>query len=212
MTAQQIAERIQQNLGVARPARSSDGFWGGDHATVVTGIATTFAPTFAVLRKAVANGRNLIVTRESPSWNRNPRALAGNATFTAKAEFIQKHGLVIYRLRDQWSARTPDPQLEALAKALGWEQRQSAGASFQLPPATLSALVAGLQKRLGSHGARVLGDPNLKVSKVVLSHGMVSVAELRKMLEAPDIDAVVVGEPVECIRTSPAPIPQHPIP
>lgn len=189
LTAQQIAERIKANSPASPPRPSADGFAAGDPSIPITGIATTFVATFEVLRRAAAAGRNLIVARESPYWNRSPQALSNNPLFLAKQEFIDTHKLVIYRFGAM------DAQLAGLAKALGWGAPQ--GISFRLPSTTLQALEQDISSKLKIHAARVIGAPNTKVTTVALTHGLISTPDLAKVLREQDVDAVVIGEPVE---------------
>ena len=70
ITAQAIVERIKQKLGSGWKDKSVDSFLAGDRKGEVKGIVTTFAPSLEVLRKAVAGGKNLIISRESPYWAR----------------------------------------------------------------------------------------------------------------------------------------------
>jgi hypothetical protein len=186
MTAQEIADRIRKN----RPdwkTSSADGFCAGDAGVTVAGIATTFAPTIDVLRRAAAGGKNLIVSRELPFWGRPSTAamMARNPTFLAKQEFIAKNNLVIFRFRDNW-----DGQQAALEKALGWNAGRPAGT-------TLESLSKSIGARLKLHAVRVIGDAKLPVRRAALSHGMITVPEMRKILEDTSLHAVVIGEPVE---------------
>ena len=197
ITAQEIAVRIGKQLAVPKPERSADGFAAGDPSTPVTGIAATFVPTFDVLRRAAAANKNLIVSRESPYWNRNPRQLAQDPLFALKQEFIASNKLVIYRLRESWDARTPDAQLSGLAKALAWDKYKSDGIYFQLPRLTLHALSKQISSRMKLNAVRVIGDPQTKVSKGALTHGMITTPELAKVLKERSVDAVVIGEPEE---------------
>jgi putative NIF3 family GTP cyclohydrolase 1 type 2 len=202
ITAQQIAERIKLRWDApAVPRRSDgvteDGIAAGDPSAVITGIATTFVPTFDVLRRAADTGKNLIFTRYMPYWNRTAQALPNDPTARAKKEFIDAHKLVIYRLRDNWDAGPPDRQLAALAKALGWDRHPSQGIYYQLPATTLQSLARDISSQLKIHAARILGDPATKVARVALTYGLIHTPELAKVLRESPVDAVVVGEVVE---------------
>lgn len=197
ITAQEIAGRIEKHLAVPKPERSADGFAAGDPSIAITGIATTFVPTLDVLRRAVAAKKNLIVTRESPYWNRNPRQLEKDPTFAMKQELISSHKLVIYRLRESWDARIPDAQLTGLAKALAWDKYKSTGIYFNLPRVTLQVLAKQISATMKLNAVRVIGNPNTMVAKAALTHGMITTPDLAKVLKEPGVDAVVIGEPVE---------------
>ena len=87
ITAGQIVERIKANLGVPWGlSRSLDGFAAGDRATTVSGIATTFAPTLEVLRRAAASGMNMIVARECRFWKRFPFSQSNSPVRPAKGD------------------------------------------------------------------------------------------------------------------------------
>jgi putative NIF3 family GTP cyclohydrolase 1 type 2 len=70
ITAQAIADRIQQKLGSGWKDMPGDTFLAGKRESEVKGIVITYAPSLEVLRKAVAAGKNMIITRESPFWAR----------------------------------------------------------------------------------------------------------------------------------------------
>jgi hypothetical protein len=68
LTAQQVVERIQKNVGGPGKTTAADSIVTGSPQTVIAGIATTFAPSFDVMCRALAVGPNLIVSRENPYW------------------------------------------------------------------------------------------------------------------------------------------------
>ena len=69
LTAAQVIERIQKNVGVAWHEPTVDTFKAGDPNTRVTGIVTTFAATLDVLQRASASGKNLIISHEPTFYN-----------------------------------------------------------------------------------------------------------------------------------------------
>lgn len=151
------------------------------------GIAVTYTPSLDVLRKAVDRHANVIIAREGPYWTKKPDSLAANPAFTYKRDFIEQHSLAILQLRD-------GPQT-GLAEALGWTPPD--GVYFQVPASSLGALAKSIESRLKIHAARVIGDPNLPVKKVALTHGRMLVPALQKVLQEPAIDAIIIGEPIE---------------
>ncbi len=70
ITAQVIVDRMQQKLGSGWKDSPVDTFLAGNSGSEVKGIVTTYAPSLEVLRKAVASGTNMIISRESPFWAR----------------------------------------------------------------------------------------------------------------------------------------------
>jgi putative NIF3 family GTP cyclohydrolase 1 type 2 len=217
MTAQEVGEQIRKNLGAPWRDQSCDIFHAGKPEDTVSGIVTTYAATFEVLRRAAAGGKNMIVSRESPFWDRGRaentsgagappgrELMLNDPVYRAKKRYMDDHNLVVWRFYDHWAARKQDGQLLGLAKALGWEKYYrpsrepwTAGSgNFVLPPATLRAAAKTIKARLAMRGMRVLGDPSTKISKAALSHGLFLVPELKTILES-DPDLIVVGEPVE---------------
>ena len=218
ITAQGVIDRIQRKLGPDWKGSAVDTFVAGSPDTEVTGVVTTYAPSLEVLQKSVASGRNLIISRESPYWARSqapggwassgnppPRAsIAGDPIYELKRQYIADHKLVVWRLFQSWNARQPDAQLQGLAKALGWERyyKPSRGEPwatnngfFNLPPATLRDTAKAIKARLGARSIRIGGDPNMRVSRAALSHGMYLLTDLQALLAEPGVNLVVVGEP-----------------
>src|SRR5262245_14324956 len=107
ITAQEIVERIKQNVGVTWKTDTVDTFKAGDSAAIVTGVVTTAMATMDVLKRAVKSGANFVITCEptfysksdaaSPPPGRGGGAGAADAIFRAKNEFIKTNGLVIWR-------------------------------------------------------------------------------------------------------------------
>jgi putative NIF3 family GTP cyclohydrolase 1 type 2 len=97
---------------------------------------------------------------------------------------------VVWRFHDHWHARKPDKEFAGLARALGWEGRETgAGQSrYTLPPTTLGALAADVKRHLGARTMRVVGDPNAKVSTVAMGVGY-NIPRL-----SPGIDVAIGGE------------------
>ena len=67
----------------------------------------------------------------------------------------------------------PDPLVVGSARALGWTQYGSAENPriYNLPATTLGALASDVARRLGDRGLRVVGDPAMAVTRVVLGPG-----------------------------------------
>ena len=71
LTAGQVVERIQKNLGTPWRGGNTDTFKTGGPETPVTGIVTTMMSTFDVLKRSVAAGKNMIITHEPTFWTGN---------------------------------------------------------------------------------------------------------------------------------------------
>lgn len=205
ITAQEIVDRIKRNIGVEWKTDGVDTFKAGDPATPVKGIVTTAMATMGVLQRAVTAGANFIVTGEPTFYSkadapiragarRGPPA-APDPVFTAKNEFIQKNGLVIWRFSDNWRQRKPDPRVVGLTNALGWSNFRAPDnpARTTLPGMTLGALVSEIKKKLNSRGGiRVVGNPQLTVQKIGLLPGTTPIQAALQLL--PIVDTIIAGE------------------
>ncbi len=226
ITAQQLLERIQKNVGVPWQSQRSDGFSDGilmgAAVTTVTGVVTTFTPTLEVLRKAAESGKNIVICREAPLYSRGERAplfwrngpapskelLDNDAVCRAKQEFISQNNLVIIRLVDNWDAKENDAQLQGLARALGWEHFHLVPKNgtpayhphnvyFSLPKTSLNGLTENTKEKLKVQCPRVIGDPASSVQKVALTHGLLLVADAERILRESGVDVVIAGDAVE---------------
>ena len=134
ITARQVIERIQKNVGVPWRSETVDTFKIGDPETIVKGIATSFGATLDVCRRAQAAGLNLLIVHEPTFYNHNDEtASLGGEIYEAKRGFIEKNGLVVWRFHDHWHARKPDGILAGMTEALGWGEvpiRRTAAALF----------------------------------------------------------------------------------
>ena len=208
LTAQQVLERIQKNLGVPWQTDTLDGFKSGEPSTEVSGVATTAMATMEVLSHAVREKTNLVVTLEPVFFGRmdgaSTPAAAGRGmvgitpddpVLLAKKEFIQKNELVVFRFYDNWRSRRPDPFATGLAQIMGWTNYQAGGNALQyeIPSITIGALAEGLATRLKARaGIRVVGDARTRVRRIAILPGVSPLASTMKAL--PDADLVLAGE------------------
>ncbi len=203
LTARQVIERIQMNVGVPWRAQTVDTFKAGDPDAPLTGIATTMMSTLDVLQRAAAAGKNLIISHEPTFYGHMDRTdeleKEGDPVLAVKQALIREHGLVVWRFHDHWHARRPDGIQVGMVRALGWQPYQNAQNDrlFTLPETTLESLASRLKHRLDIRAPRVVGDPHLRVTRVALSPGAGGFASSRHLLQRDDVDALVVGETVE---------------
>lgn len=198
LTARQAVERIKIQIGAPVDPNTVDTFKAGDPETPVTGIATTFLDTYAVLQEAVASGANLIITHEPTFYNHVDETafLKGDPVFEQKMAYIREHHLVIWRFHDQWHWRKPDGMVQGFIQAAGWEKyrRPYEQNAFTLPPTTVGQLAADLQNKLNSRSIRIVGDPGLRVTDVAYLPGASGESKELKELERDDVQVLVAGE------------------
>lgn len=200
LTARQIIERIQKQIGVSLPENTVDTFKAGDPDKPITGIAVTMMATYDVLERAAASGKNLVITHEPTFYNHRDTTTeltqANDPVLAAKQDLIEKHGLVVWRFHDGWHARKPDGILLGMTRALDWVHYQSSENPhlFQVPETTVGKLADTVQRKLNLQNLRVVGDRNTKLTKVALLPGAAGPAPQIRLLERGDVEALLIGE------------------
>jgi putative NIF3 family GTP cyclohydrolase 1 type 2 len=197
-TAGQIIERIKPHVGVPWRAETVDRIVAGSAETPVKGIATTMMATLDVIERAAAAGKNLVITHEPTFYLHEDKTdnLAGDSTYQFKDDFIRKNNITIFRFHDHWHAHRPDGIASGMARELGWEKNADPQnpRTFLFPPMKLSAFAKEIQSRLKIRAMRIVGDPNLAVSRVAANWGYASRDPGIHLLARPDVDAVIIGE------------------
>ncbi len=177
-TARSIVERIRQNIGVPwNPKSYRDTFKCGNPDTPVKGISSTFMATLDVIQRSHAAGLNFVITHEPTFWSDpdTTATLIDDPLYKLKVDFIEKHNMVIWRMHDHLHAWKPDKIFVGWNKALGWDRYQTHDDShfYILPATTLHAVAMHLAANLKSRSIRLVGDPQLKVTRVALgSHSL----------------------------------------
>ena len=180
MTAKEV-EKIVLDIAPLEYAIEGDpnGLLYGDPDTEVTGIATTWTPTVAVLREAASDGLNFVLTHEIPffgggetEWFRTlpeeekPHNLA-------RKQILDDNGMVICRCHSNWDA-APGGVMESCAEALGFTDIHDAHPycrTYSIEPTTLADLAMHAKHRLGVPLVRLAGDTAMTVHKVTLHYG-----------------------------------------
>jgi putative NIF3 family GTP cyclohydrolase 1 type 2 len=198
-TAREVVAAIQEHVGVPWKTQTVDTFKAGNPETRVTGIAVTMMATLDVLQRAAARGENLVITHEPTFYNHldRPEGMEeSDAVWKEKREFIEKNGLVIWRFHDHWHQRNPDGILAGMVQALGWEKYQSKENPhlFTVPETTLEKLAADVAKELNTPVLRVVGNPEMKVTKLALSPGSAGFQRETHALEMENVEVLLVGE------------------
>ena len=209
VTAELVSRRIQAGLGGEWTESGPDGFKAGEPSTVVKGIATTAMATIDVLKRAVRSNANLVISYEPVFYGRSDgRANTGptpargpgginpdDPVFKAKKEFIEKNGLVVFRLRDHWQARKQGDMVVGLAAALGWAERRvsASDALYEIPSASAQATVDWIRGKLNlSGGLRTVGDRRATVRRVLLFPGPMTPQPMWQRYG--EVDMIIAGE------------------
>jgi putative NIF3 family GTP cyclohydrolase 1 type 2 len=199
ITARELVAEIQKHVGVEWKKDTVDTFKAGNPDTPVTGVAVTMMATMDVLQRASAKGLNFVITHEPTFYAHldTPEGIPENdAVWAEKRAFIEKHGMVVWRFHDHWHMRKPDGIEAGNVHALGWEKFQRADNQylFVLPETTVKELARQVSQKLGSSVVRVVGDPDMKITKVGFSPGAAGSQREIHALEQDDVQVLMVGE------------------
>jgi putative NIF3 family GTP cyclohydrolase 1 type 2 len=204
LTARQVIERIQKNVGVPWRDNTVDTVKAGNPDTPVKGIATTMVATLDLLKRAAAARRNLIIVHEPTFYSSlaDEAHAPGNAEdslFQLKQGFIEKNDLIVWRFHDHWHAQKPDGIIRGMAIALGWEKYQVPGNPrlYTLPRVSLENLAKDIRDRLKVRTMRVVGDPQTVVGNAAFNPGSTGLGQIQRYFSGPDVDVFVCGEPRE---------------
>jgi putative NIF3 family GTP cyclohydrolase 1 type 2 len=199
ITARQVVAEIQKHVGVEWKSETVDTFKAGNPDTAVTGIAVTMMATMDVLQRASAKGLNFVITHEPTFYAHldTPEGLPdSDPVWAEKRAFIEKHGMVVWRFHDHWHLRKPDGIEAGMVHSLGWEkfQRPDNQYLFVLPETTVKKLAEEVASKLESPVVRVVGEPEMKVTRVGFSPGAAGFERETHALERDDVQVLLVGE------------------
>ena len=179
LTAANVVKRLQVETTVTV----------GDPSATVRGIATTAMATVDVLKQAVKDGTNLVLTYEPTFFSKAEKPLPDDPVYKAKKDFIDKNGLVIVRVQ-----KVPN-MVEGLADALGWTKNRVKpdDVVYEIPAASAEQTVAMIRSKLNLRGGlRAVGDRKGHVRRVLLHAGFMTPATMWARYS--EVDMVIAGE------------------
>ena len=182
MKIQEIIDRIRAFHPPMDESHSCDVFKCGDPRQECSGIVVCCYPSVNVIRKTIEHGANLIICHEPSFYDHADETswLAGNKIYEEKRRLLDEHGIVIWRDHDHIhdgpeseNRSTTDMIFYGIMKVLGWEEYLIGDIKkpllYQIPETTVRNLSHELCEKLNLNGARIIGDPDGKVSKVFLA-------------------------------------------
>jgi putative NIF3 family GTP cyclohydrolase 1 type 2 len=199
LTAGDVIDRIKQEVGVPWREKTVDNLLTGTRATPVRGIATTMMATLDVVERCVADGKNMIVTHETPFYLHQDGTddLKNDPVLQYKVDFCAKHDVAIFHFHDHWHAHQPDGIAQGMVNQLGWGKNVFDAANpkkLVFDEVPLAQFTRTMQKTLQARTMRVLGDPKLPVRRVVTSWGFCGREGGIKLFSDPDTDVLICGE------------------
>ena len=206
---------VGQILNAALGHQMSTAMWegncGGNMHWPVRNAVVCYAPTLEVLRRAAAEGKTMLVTREHPFFMHGglnypylteglEAALKDDPVVAAKREIIASHKILVYRMATAWDNFRPQSQSAALARALGLKpiepqpNPRSRGVICDVPRTSLAALAQVAYDKLQARAPRIVGDPQATVSRVAVLAGETDPKSgLAALIADPKIDGVIAG-------------------
>lgn len=197
-TAQQVIETIIKNTGRAPIPNTVDVIKAGDPQTTVTGIVTTMFGTMDVLKKAVELKCNMIIVHEPLFYNHRDETqqFQDDPVFQEKKKFIDDNHLVIWRFHDYIHSIKPDGILSGMVVQLGWQKYLTGGdlSRFLIPETSLKGLLQQLKTVFPGNAFYVVGDPEMRLTRVKLSPGAPGSQSHIASLEDESVDVLIAGE------------------
>jgi putative NIF3 family GTP cyclohydrolase 1 type 2 len=198
LNAGQIINRIKTNVGIPWREQTVDRIIAGNADSPVRGIATTMMSTLGVMQRAAAAGKNMVITHEPTYYSHldTVEDLTKDATYQYKLDFIEKNSMIVFRFHDHWHARHPDGIATGMARELGWEKNADPENPrlFSFPAASLKHLAEDIKARLHIRSVRVVGDPDLPVTRAIANWGYAGQLPGISLLARSDVDALIAGE------------------
>lgn len=220
MTVREITDAILKKTGVTIPeGKTCDRLITGNFDAEVTKIITTFQVTIEVLREAIRQQANLIITHEPTlflEWKSKDPFTENNPVYREQKRLIDENQINIWRFHDHMHAEQKDGIYQGLEKELGWESyvlpdipgspTEHFGACYEIPPMSLQELADFFKDKLAMEKIRAVGDPEMKVTRVSIlvgggSQGLGDPWKPLKIMEERNLDVIVCGEIHELLST-----------
>lgn len=195
--AKDIIQLIKDNVSCEWSDQTVDTFKSGNPEDEITGVISCMFADMAVLKEAVETNCNLIIAHEPTFYSHLDETVPfeNDPVYNEKQAFIDQHKLIVWRFHDHWHRTKPDGIYVGMLNKLKWQDKTINGnqSLIKIEEQTLGELVSYLQNIFQSDGIRVVGDPNMKVSKVGLAVGAPGSTRQINLLRD-DIDVLIGGE------------------
>jgi len=208
MKVREVVEAVLKQNGGRKFDKTCDLLIEGDWESQVTGVVTTFMATVDVIRQASAAGCNLIITHEPTYFTGADHLewLKNDPVYHTKKALIDDNKISIWRYHDHMHGGNTDLIYSGLLKTLGWQKYLDTKIPqphcYTIPAATVSELVGFFKKKLGMEVIQVVGNPDMKCSRVGILVGGGSLGLGReempaKLMHDENLDVIVCGEITE---------------
>jgi putative NIF3 family GTP cyclohydrolase 1 type 2 len=200
-TPQDVVYLIKKNITCDWATQTVDNFKAGDPQTPLKGIATCMFADMATLKEAVKLGCNFIITHEPVFYNHldETEAFTNDPVFQEKMKFIKDNNLVIFRFHDHIHRTEPDGISVGMINKLKLDKYAVKGSQtfFKIPETTLATYSKELKKTFGLQTIRVIGNPEMKFTKLAFMAGAPGGQDHIQMLRNKDVEVIIAGEAPE---------------
>ena len=156
ITVQEVIDKVLLDMcGGHKFEQTCDIITTGSPDSVVTGIVTTFMPTFDVIQEAVRIGANFIISHE-PTWF-NGADLTDwcrkDSVYLAKRKYLEEHNITIWRLHDHMHMGSDTDYIyKGLLDELDWHKYvqpdEKAPWIYEIPETTVAGLAQFFKEKL----------------------------------------------------------------
>ena len=200
-TPRSVVNLMKENVTCDWTENTVDVFKAGNPDTEIKGIAVCMFADMRTLQKAVEMNCNFIITHEPIFYNHldETKAYANNPVYKEKRKFIEDHKLVVFRFHDHIHMTQPDGIYAGMIEKLDWKDFavNDGGTLYIMSEKQLSDFANELKYQLGLQTVRVIGNPEMKFTKVGLAVGAPGGARQIQMLNMPEVEVMVAGEATE---------------
>ncbi|SHF84070.1 Putative GTP cyclohydrolase 1 type 2, NIF3 family [Mariniphaga anaerophila] len=198
ITPEDVVTRIKDHVTCNWSDETVDTFKAGNPKTKINSITVCMFADMQVLKKAVELGSNFIITHEPIFYNHldETGSYSNDPVFNEKMEFIKKHNLVIFRFHDHIHRTDPDGIRAGMIRKLDLEKYSDNGSRtfFHLPEQTLEDYSAELKEKLNLETVRIIGNPDMKFTKLAIMAGAPGGQRHIEMLGNDKMEVLLAGE------------------
>lgn len=200
-TPADVVALIKKQVTCPWAGKTVDTFKAGNPETPLKGIATCMFANMEVLKNAVAQNCNFIITHEPVFYNHldNTETFQNDPVYLEKIKYIKKHNLVIFRFHDHIHATEPDGISTGMINKMDLRKYavNSSLTFFEIPQKTLAGFAEELKNKLGAETIRIIGRPEMTFTKVAFMAGAPGGQSHIEMLRNPDVEVLIAGEAPE---------------
>jgi putative NIF3 family GTP cyclohydrolase 1 type 2 len=208
MKVKEVIEILLALNGGRKIEKTCDLLIEGNVGDTVNGVVTTFMATVDVIRWSIAAQCNLIITHEPTYFTGIDKLdwLKNDPIYHTKKALINDHQISIWRFHDHMHMGNTDLIYKGLLNDLGWTQylntRQDRPHCYTIPTTTVSELVDFFKQKLGLKVIRVVGNPDIRCSRVGIlvgggSLGLGQEEMPAKLMHEQQLEVMVCGEITE---------------